>query len=107
MSTNSKDGKEIMKSKVAFHYKTDMEDVDLKDLMFQPYLLVRKKRNKWYIKVFKTLLNAAIHNTMVLLKAKTCKQKLKYLSFRMVLIKCLNESHGPEVPRPVYGHPFY
>lgn len=107
MSTNSKDGKEIMKSKVAFHYKTDMGDVDLKDLMFQPYLLVCKKRNKWYIKVFKRLLNAAIHNTMVLLKEKTCKQKLKYLSFRMALIKGLNESHEPEVPRPVYGHPFY
>jgi hypothetical protein len=73
--------------------------------MLQPYLLECKKGNKWYIKLFKRLLNVAIHNTTVLFRATTGNQKLDHLSFRLVFIKGLIESHRPAVPRPVYGHP--
>jgi hypothetical protein len=31
----------------------------------QPYLLERKKYPKWYVKLFKMLFNAAIHNAIV------------------------------------------
>jgi hypothetical protein len=71
MSTISKDGKEIIKPKVAFDYNTNMGGVDLKDQMLQPYLLETKKGNKWYIKFFKRLINVAIHNTMVLFRTTT------------------------------------
>jgi hypothetical protein len=78
-----------------------MGGVDLKDQMFQPYLLERKKGNKWYIKIFKRLLNVAVHNTVVLFRATTGSQKLDYLSFRLALIKGLIETHG----LAVYGRP--
>jgi hypothetical protein len=98
MSTISKDGKEIIKPKVALDYNTNMVGVDLRDQILQPYLLAHKNGNKWYIKFFKRLLNVAVHNTMVRFRATAGNQKLDHLSFKQALIKGLIETHGPAVP---------
>jgi hypothetical protein len=41
-----------MEPKVAFDYSTNMEGLNLKDQMLQPYLLESKKGYKWYIRFF-------------------------------------------------------
>jgi len=43
-------------------YNENMGGVDLKDQLFQPYLLERKKITKWYIKLFRRLLNITVLN---------------------------------------------
>jgi hypothetical protein len=47
-----------------------MLGVDLKYQMLQPYFLERKKSTKWYLKLFKRLLNVTIHNTYRCLPTK-------------------------------------
>ena len=36
-------------------YNENMGEIDLKDQLLQPYLLVRKKMTKWNIKLFRRL----------------------------------------------------
>ena len=43
-------------------YNENMGGVDLKDQLLQPYLLERKKMTKWYIKLFRRLLNTTVLN---------------------------------------------
>ena len=40
-------------------YNENMGGFDLKDQLLQPYLLERKRMNKWYIKLFRRLLNTS------------------------------------------------
>jgi len=47
-------------------YNKNMSGVDLKDQLLQPYLLERKKITKWYIKLFRRLLNTTVLNCMVI-----------------------------------------
>ena len=47
-------------------YKENMGGVDLKDQLLQPYLLETKKMTKWYIKLFRRLLNTTVLNCMVI-----------------------------------------
>ena len=46
-------------------YNENTGGVDLKDQLLQPYLLERKKMTKWYIKLFRRLLNTTVLNCMV------------------------------------------
>jgi hypothetical protein len=82
-----------------------MLGVDLKDQMLQPYLLERKKCIKWYVKLFKRLLNVAIHNSMVIYRSHPNKQKMDNVQFIISLVQGLVERHSAGVHRPVYGHP--
>jgi hypothetical protein len=82
-----------------------MGGTDLKDQILQPYLLERKKGSKWYVKLFKRLLNVAIQNSMIIYRSLSANNKTGPLTLRLHLIKGLIEKHRPGVPCPVYGCP--
>ncbi|PNF31583.1 hypothetical protein B7P43_G00790 [Cryptotermes secundus] len=94
-----------IKPVVVCDYNKNMLGVDLKDQMLQPYLLERKKGTKWYLKLFRRLLNVAIHNSMVIYRSHTNKQNLDTLQFRLSLVQGLVEKHSSGVRRPVHGRP--
>jgi hypothetical protein len=71
--------------------------------MLQPYLLERKKSTKWYPKLFKRLLNVAMHNAMVTYQCLSNNKNIDTLKFRLSLAQGLVEKHSSAVPCPVYG----
>ena len=94
-----------IKPVVVCDYNKNMLGVALKDQMLQPYLLERKKGTKWYLKLFKRLLNVAIQNSMVIYRSHPKKQNLDTLQFRLSLVQGLVEKRGSGVRRPVHGPP--
>jgi hypothetical protein len=60
--------------------------VGKKDQMIQPYLLERKRAKKWYVRLLKRLLNAAVHIAFVM-----CNTRSKTL--RLDLVKALIFMH--------------
>jgi len=52
-------------------YDKNMGGVDLKDQLLQPHLLERKKMTKWYIKLFRRLLNIKVLNCLVICRANS------------------------------------
>jgi len=60
-----------------------MGGVDLKDQLLQPYLLERKKMTKWYIKLFRRLLNTTVLNCMVICRANSGQTKIDHFKFRV------------------------
>jgi hypothetical protein len=62
----NKANKEETKPAVVYGYNQAMGAIHLKDQMLQPHLLQPKEGSKWYMKLFKMLLNIAIHNTMII-----------------------------------------
>ncbi|XP_021941441.1 piggyBac transposable element-derived protein 4-like [Zootermopsis nevadensis] len=103
--TINKANREEIKPLVVRDYNKHMLGVDLKDQMLQAYLLERKKETKWYMKLFKRLLNVAIHNAMVMYRCVPQNKTLDTLRFRILLAQGLVEKHGPGVPRPSSGRP--
>jgi hypothetical protein len=88
-----------IKPVVVCDYNKNMLGVDLKDQMLE-----RKKGTKRYVKLFKRLLNAAIHNSMVIYRSHPNKENMDTLQFRPSLAQGLMEKHGSGVLRPVHGH---
>jgi hypothetical protein len=84
-------------SVVVCDYNKNMLGVDLKDQMLKPYLLERKKGTKWYVKLFKRLLNVVIHNSMVIYRSHPNKEKMDTLQFRLSLAQGLLEKRGSGV----------
>jgi hypothetical protein len=101
----NKANKQETKLVVVCDYNKNMMGVDLRDQMLQPYLLERKRTTKWYKKLFKQLLNVAVHNAMVIYRCHPNKKNIDTLKFRLSLAQGLVEKHGSGVPRPVYGRP--
>lgn len=85
-------------------YNENMGGVDLKDQLLQPYLLERKKMTKWYIKLFRRLLNTTILNCMVICRANSGQTKIDHLRFRVELVQALLTEHGSETVRKFQGH---
>ena len=54
-----------------------MEGVDLKDQKLQPYLIERKRCIKWYMKLFRLVMNTAVHNSLVIIY-NTSENKKKW-----------------------------
>jgi hypothetical protein len=100
----NKANKQETKPAVVCDYNKNKMGVDLKDQMLQPYLLERKRTTKWYKKLFKRLLNVAVHNAMVIYRCHPNKKNIDTLKFRLSLAQGLVEKHGSGV-RPVYGRP--
>ena len=46
-------------------YNHNMGGVDLKDQLLHTYMVDRKKITKWYLKLFKRLLNSTVFNLFV------------------------------------------
>ena len=76
------------------YYNENMGGVDLKDQLLQPYLLERKKMSKWYIKMFRRLLNITVLNSMVLYRANSGQTKTDNFKFRVELVQALLTEHG-------------
>jgi hypothetical protein len=76
----NKANKQEIKPVVVSDYNKNMLGVDLNYQMLQSYLLERKRITKWYMKLFRRLLNIAIHNAMVIYYsvtgAKSCESTL-------------------------------
>jgi hypothetical protein len=84
-----------------------MEIVDLKDQMLQPYLLEQMKGSKWYMKLHKTLLNVAVHNSIIIRVYQSMPKNkgTDPLKFRPLLIQGLVQKHMSAGPRSVHAHP--
>jgi hypothetical protein len=87
-------GKEIIKPDVASDSNSHMGGVDLRDQKLQPYPLKQKKGSKWYVKLFKRLLNVTIHNSMVIYWSLQANKKTDPLIFRLHLTKDLYKNTG-------------
>jgi hypothetical protein len=68
------------------------------------YLLERKKMTKWYIKLFRRLLNTAVLNCMVIWSANSGKTKIDHFKFRVELVHALLIEHASESGRKFQGH---
>ena len=68
-------------------YNENMCGVDLKDQLIQPYLLERKKMSKWYIKMFRRLLNITVLNCMVICRTNSGQTKIDHFKFRVELVQ--------------------
>jgi len=85
-------------------YNENMGGVDLKNQLLQPYLLERKKMSKWYIKLFRRLLNITVLNCMVICRAKSGQIKMDHFKFRVELVQALLTEHGSQSVRKFQGH---
>jgi hypothetical protein len=81
-----------------------MGGVDLKDQNLQPYLLERSKIKKWYIILFKRLLNTAILNCIVICRANSGQANIDHLKFTVELVQALLIEHESESVRNFQGH---
>ena len=71
----------------------------LKDQLLQPYFLERKKMTKWYIKLFRRLLNVTVLNCMVICRANSGQTKIDHFKFRVELVQALLIEHQSESVR--------
>jgi hypothetical protein len=75
-------GKEVVKPVSVLYYNKWMIGVDLKDQLLHSYLIDRKRIDKWYMKLFRRLLNTSILNVMIIYRRNTGKT-IDQLSFRI------------------------
>ncbi|KAG8239348.1 hypothetical protein J437_LFUL017961 [Ladona fulva] len=95
MKTEAKGQKLKTKPISMIDYNRFMGGVDLKDQLLQSYLIERKRNTKWYMKVFRRLLNTAVLNSMVIYQANTGK-KVDQFFFRIQLIEELLIKYAKE-----------
>jgi len=85
-------------------YNENMGGVDLKDQLLQPCSLERKKMTKWYIKLFRRLLNIAVLNCMVICRANSGQTKIDHFKFRVELVQALLTEHASESVMKFQSH---
>ncbi|XP_034833591.1 piggyBac transposable element-derived protein 4-like [Maniola hyperantus] len=95
-------GENFAKPAVVADYNKFMGGVDLKDQKLSMYLLERKRGMKWYIKVFKRLLNITILNAYVIYTANIGQQqkKMTHRQFRYQLAEELAQKFGTSCAQP-------
>jgi len=96
-----KRGKEKQKPLCVIHYNQHMGGVDKKDQLLQTYLVERKRMNKWYMKLFRRLLNATVLNSLVIYR-QNGGRNVDHLTFRIELVEGLLAKYS--VQRKVPGH---
>jgi hypothetical protein len=69
MMSEEKRAKVISKHKCIRQYNKHMGGVDIKDHKLQPYLVEKKRCMKWYLKMFRRLLNTSVHNAFIVHRA--------------------------------------
>jgi hypothetical protein len=62
----NKANKEDTKTVVVYDYNQTVQAIHLREQILQPHLLQPKEGSICYIKLFKMLLNAIIHNSMII-----------------------------------------
>jgi len=60
----SNKGKETEKPLCVIDYNDKVGGVDLKDQLLHMYMVERKEMTKWYLKLFKRLLNSTVLNLL-------------------------------------------
>jgi len=65
-----------------------MGGIDLKDQFQHMYMVERKKMTKWYLKIFKRLLNITVLNSFVVYRQLTGRN-MQQLSYRIQLVEGL------------------
>ncbi|KAG8234258.1 hypothetical protein J437_LFUL016018 [Ladona fulva] len=83
-----KRGNELIKPVSIIDYNKHMGGVDLKDQFLQSYLIERKRLNKWYMKLFRRLLNSAVLNALIIYRENIDK-KVDHYDFRVELVEKL------------------
>ncbi|XP_022828680.1 piggyBac transposable element-derived protein 4-like [Spodoptera litura] len=86
------------KPQVVLDYNKFMGGVDMKDQMLEPYLIERKRCAKWYMKLFKRLLNVSILNSRILLESSLQKRH-NHLVFRLSLVDSILTNHLSHCPQ--------
>ncbi|XP_047105214.1 piggyBac transposable element-derived protein 4-like [Schistocerca piceifrons] len=81
-------------------YNSFMGGVDLKDQKLQPFLMERKKGVKWYMKMFRRLMNVAVNNAFIVYNASEKTTEETYINYRLLFITQLLEIHGKNVTLP-------
>jgi hypothetical protein len=95
-------GKETVKPISVLDYNHCIGGVDLKDQLLHSYLIERKRMNKWYMKLFRKLLDTSILNAMIIYRNNTGK-RIDQLSFRIQLAKGLFVKYANVLERKVPG----
>jgi len=92
------------KPQVVIQYNKSMGGVDVADQMLTSYPMERKRKRKWYQKMFRHLLNQATLNSYILHK-KYSSSPMNHLEFQKKLFNSLIEkNHSIEV-KPKLGRP--
>lgn len=101
----SKAGKTLVKPICVRDYNNTMGGIDLKDQKLSMYLLERKRGLKWYVKIFKRLLNVSILNAYIMYSEslrRRGKPAMTHREFRYDLAKSIVERHRSlEISRPI------
>lgn len=99
MQPGHRAGQPVSKPTVIHEYNRCMGGVDLKDQKLSTYLLERKRCLKWYIKVFRRLLNTSILNCHIIHCANIApnENKLTHREFRYKLAEQLLQRFGVDV----------
>ena len=84
----SNKGKETEKLLRVIGYNHNTGEVDLKDQLLHMYMVERKKMTKWYLKIFKRLLNSTVLNSFVVYRQVTGRN-IQQLSYRIQLVEGL------------------
>lgn len=85
------------KPQMVLDYNRSMGGVDIKDQMLEPYLLERKRCAKWYMKLFKRLLNCSILNARILLQSSSDTFQ-DHFTFRLQLVDTILANHLSHCP---------
>jgi hypothetical protein len=95
-------GKEVVKPVSVLDYNKSMIEVNLKDHLLHSYLIERKRMNKWYMKLFRRLLNTSILNVMIIYRRNNVKT-IDQLSFGVQLVEGLFVKYASAVEHKVPG----
>ncbi|KAL0830178.1 hypothetical protein ABMA28_003635 [Loxostege sticticalis] len=91
-------GRAVVKPLVVRDYNNTMGGVDLKHQKLSMYLMERKRCLKWYMKMFKRLLNVSVHNALILLLSSLRRRNMPSIThrnFRKQLARSLMAAHRP------------
>jgi len=84
----SNKGKETEKPLCIIDYNHNMWGVDVKVQFLYMYMVEREKMTKWYLTLFKRLLNSTVLNSFVIYRQVTGRNK-EQLSYRIQLVEGL------------------
>lgn len=102
MEASSRAGQDRDKPISVVHYNKYMGGVDLKDQKLSMYLLERKRGLKWYIKVFRRLLNTSLLNAYIMYCKNPMFRVLTHRQFRMKVAEDLcSRFPRDDVERPL------
>ncbi|CAG5047018.1 unnamed protein product [Parnassius apollo] len=76
-------GQAVLKPTVVQEYNRYMGGVDLKDQKLSMFLLERKRNRKWYMKVFKRLLNTSLLNAFIIYLRNPMYRMYSHRQFRL------------------------